>query len=512
MRLSIRAGAGLFVAAVLSGCGQATSTTEFVPPRERPNIVLILTDDMNLQALPYMPYLRRELIARGTSFTNAFVSDSVCGPSRVSILTGQYAHNHKVFDNKPPSGFRKWYRDGGERSTLATWLQDVGYSTALAGKYLNFYPRRQDRSYVPPGWTHWFGLFFPEAYYDFEMNENGRVVRFGIGAEDYQTDVLATHALALIESIPTTQPFFLQLSTFAPHAPPIPADRHQHIFPDIKPERPLSFNEEDMSDKPSWIRSLPRMDEETVESVDEWFRNRVRMLQAVDEAIAGIVALLERRGQMGNTYLVFTSDNGFQHGAHRMDHGKGDPYEESLRVPLIVRGPGVPQNRELGHYVLNIDLAPTFAELAGRIPPDWVDGRSLVPLLRPDPPEPDAWRSDFLVEHWTRDSGEGVIPEYFAVRSHEYMYVEYPTGDRELYDMKKDPGQLESLHESAEPELLERLSARLAALKACEGPSCREEPPAPTPEPSPSPSPAASPEAAATPTPTPRLKPHPSGG
>jgi len=206
MRLSIRPCAGLLAAAVLSGCGQATPTTGFVPPVDRPNIVLILTDDMDLQALPYMPYLRRELISRGTSFTNAFVSDSVCGPSRVSILTGQYAHNHQVLDNKPPSGFRKWHRDGGERSTLATWLQDVSYRTALAGKYLNFYPRPQDRTYVPPGWTDWFALFFPEAYYDFEMNENGRVISFGVGVEDYQTDVLARRSLAFIECSSYTSP------------------------------------------------------------------------------------------------------------------------------------------------------------------------------------------------------------------------------------------------------------------------------------------------------------------
>ncbi len=492
--------------ATLSGCGQATSTTEFVPPQERPNVVLILTDDMDLQALPYMPYLRRELIARGTSFKNAFVTDSVCGPSRVSILTGQYPHNHGVLDNKPPHGFQKWYREGGERSTVATWLRDVNYRTALTGKYLNFYPHPRNQTYVPPGWTDWYGLFFPEAYYDFKMNENGKVIHFGTGAEDYQTDVLATRATAFIESVPTSQPFFLHLSTFAPHAPTYAADRHEHVFPDILPVRPPSFNEEDMSDKPSWIRSWPLMDEETIEKgVDEWFRNRVRMLQAVDEAIAGIVALLEQRGQLDNTYLIFTSDNGFQHGAHRMDHGKGDAYEESIRVPLIVRGPGVPQNRELSHLVLNIDFAPTFAELAGREPPDWVDGRSLVPLLRPDPPLPDAWRSDFLVEHWTKDSGEGVIPEYAALRSNEHLYVEYPNGERELYDMKVDPGQLQSLHESAAPELLGRLAARLAALKSCRGETCREEPPPPPAPPAPPApaSPGVNPGATPVPTPAP---------
>jgi arylsulfatase A-like enzyme len=222
------------------------------------------------------------------------------------------------------------------------------------------------------------------------------------------------------------------------------------------------------------VQEQPRIAEETLEEIDEWFRNRVRMMQAVDESIAGLVRRLEERGQLDDTWIFFTSDNGFQQGAHRLDHGKGDAYDESIRVPLIVRGPGVPRNVRLPHMALNIDLAPTFAEIAGAELPEFVDGESLLPLLNAEPLPVEEWRSDFLLEHWGPE--EGGITEYAALRSTDRLYVEYPGGERELYDLEADPGQLQSLHEKADPELLAWLSARLAALKECAGATCRTRP------------------------------------
>jgi len=444
-------------------------------PQQQPNIILILTDDLDLTPVPHMPWLRSQLTARGVSFKNAFVTDSVCAPSRVSILTGQYVHGHGIIDNPPPKGgFRRWYRDGGEASTVATWLRDAGYRTALIGKYVNYYPQASNVHYVPPGWSDWNALFFQESYYQFKMNRNGRIVDYGTTASDYQTDVLHQQALEFLETTRPGEPFFLHLSYYAPHAPPVPADRHQALFPELEAPRPDSFDEEDVSDKPAWVQAQPRLDDEKIAGIDEWYRNRVRMLQAVDESIAGIVRRLEERGQIDDTWIFFTSDNGFQQGAHRMDHGKGDAYDESIRVPLIVRGPGVPRNVRMDHFALNIDLAPTFAELAGAQVPDFVDGRSLVPLLGSDPLPLDEWRSDFLVEHW--GPPDGGLPEYAALRSQKNLYVEYANGERELYDMAADPAQLASLHATAAPTLIEWLSARLAALKECRGESCRVEP------------------------------------
>ncbi len=482
----MRKAAALLAAILLGGCAsgggakppQAPAKKPARPARSAPpNSLLILADDMDMTHVQYMPLLRKHLGARGTTFENAFTTYSVCAPSRASILTGQYAHNHGLLENRPPRGsFRKFFGDGRESSTIATWLRAAGYRTGLIGKYINYYPQQRNQGYVPPGWDDWRGFFDflsmaeNRAYYGYDMNENGKVVRYGDEVEDYQTDVLRDKALDFIARTGDDQPFFLYLAPFAPHAPVTPAERHQRLFPDLKAPRGPSYNEEDVSDKPAWVQAQPPMTPEVMQATDELFKRRVQSLQAVDEMIDALVKALESRSLLEDTFIVFSSDNGFQFGGHRMDHGKGDAYDESIRVPLLVRGPGVAAGRSEPALALNIDLAPTFAAIAGAQPPESVDGRSLLRLLT-GKEQQRQWRSEFLVELYSRD--ETGISEYAALRSLEHLYVEYATGERELYDLKQDKHQLASLHEQADPALVERLSARLRDLKGCRAEACR---------------------------------------
>jgi len=471
--------------AVALAAGSCRSAGPVVPaatapaalPKGQPNIILLLTDDLDLAGIEHMPALKSLFTQQGTTFTNAFVTTSVCCPSRATFLTGQYVHNHGVLDNRYPlGGFRKFLESGKEQSTIATWMQSAGYRTGLIGKYMNQYPQKvKNPTHVPPGWNEWQGVFFPENYYEYQVNENGKVVYYGAEEADYLTDVLRQKTATFIgQKASDPRPFFLYLAPFSPHAPARPAPRHDEELPGVRAPRPPSFNEEDVSDKPAWVKNLPPMTDDKIAETDNWHRKRVQNMLAVDEMLADIVARLKAAGELDNTYIVFTSDNGFQLGAHRMDHGKGDAYEESIRVPLLVRGPGVPAGAKVDAIVLNIDVAPTIADLAGARAADFVDGRSFVPFLRGARPK--AWRKDFLVEHWVDETDDGIgIPGYVALRTTDHLYVEYPTSnERELYDLKKDPYELQSLHQSAPASLQKKLAGRLAALKDCRAASCRD--------------------------------------
>jgi N-acetylglucosamine-6-sulfatase len=237
--------------------------------------------------------------------------------------------------------------------------------------------------------------------------------------------------------------------------------------------KPTSFNEADVSDKPQWVRNKPRLSSNEVSNLTEFYRKRLRALQSLDEMVGRLVDALRARGKLSNTYIVLTSDNGIYLGEHRLQ-AKGAAYNASPRVPLLVRGPGVPRGVTRSQMVLNNDLAPTFASWAGVRPPSFVGGRSLAPFLRSNPPA--TWRTAFLVEH--RRTPEEfayarAIPNYSALRTARYNYVEYATGEKELYDPNADPTELTSIHANAAPSLLSSLRARLDALKACAGAGCR---------------------------------------
>jgi N-acetylglucosamine-6-sulfatase len=470
-------------------------------------VVLVLTDDLDARLLEEhlsrYPNLQ-ELAAQGTTFENAFVTDPLCCPSRATILRGQYAHNHRIVGNWwPRGGSRKFRELGLGESTIATWLQDEGYRTVLLGKYMNEYHGTR----VPVGWDEWYGI--SGGHLSTDLNENGRVVGYD-PERHHLDDVLAEKAVGQFrQAADEGSPFFMWLGTTAPHAPADPASRHQEALQNVSLPRPPSFDEADVSDKPDWISDNPSLSPQQVARAEDLYRNRLRSMLAVDEMIGRLVDTLEESGELENTYIVFTSDNGFHLGQHRLTSGKWTAYEEDIRVPLIVRGPGVPEGERLPHLVLNNDLAPTFAELGGAEAPPFVDGRSLVPLLTDDPLPEEDWRQAFLVEALNEsvDVPESVYdgeliplltgdtqppedqrrsspldeaplknagrPGLQAVRTQDHLYVEYETGESELYDLEKDPYQLDNTYEDSDLDSLWRFEGWLEALRECEGEKCR---------------------------------------
>jgi N-acetylglucosamine-6-sulfatase len=441
-------------------------------PTAKPNIVFILSDDEDVKIHAYMPKTRALLENHGTSFDNFFVTYSFCCPSRATILRGQYPHNTQIEGIQlPTGGFKKWHALGLGNSTIATWLHAAGYHTAFYGKYLNQYDPRTDG--VQPGWDEWYAGGDNWSNYNYILNENGEIVSYGDRAEDYLTDVIARKGVRTIhEAVAARQPFFLYLSTYTPHAPATCARRHDGLFADTPLPRPASFDEADVSDKPAIIRNLPPLTDPQIKAMEEHYRARLRSLQAIDDMVETMVRTLEQTGQLQSTYIIYTSDNGFHMGEHRMIAGKTTAYEEDIRVPAIVRGPGVPAGQRIDATVLNNDFAPTFAAIAGIAAPSFVDGRSFLPLFEnPDRP----WRQSFLIQRRELETHEMTGPARFdAIRTADRLYVEYGDGDRELYDIRNDPYQLESRAGRAEPLVSELLTARLAELLNCAGANCRE--------------------------------------
>ena len=379
-----------------------------------------------------MPTVNDELVAHGVTFSNAFVSNPLCCPSRATILTGRYSHGTGVYSNAGPHGGFDAFVDD---STIATWLQAGGYRTALVGKYLNKYAS----TYIPPGWDDWVAFTGDVDYFDYSLNENGVIVNRGDQTSDYSTDVLAAEATSFIRS--TNGPLFLLFAPFAPHFrkgnrfETTPAPRHAGAFAGIEPWRPPSYGEPDVSDKPSWVKRLPPFTTDTETRGDAFRQSQLESLLAVDESVGEIVDALRETGRLGNTMIVFTSDNGYTWGEHRW-FSKVAPYEESIRVPLVIRYDPLTSRRTDGHLAVNVDLAPTFARIAGVQSPG-SQGRSLVRHLAS---QGGPWRRDFLLEQYRG----GGVPTYCGVRSSRYAYVQYQLGTEELYDLVADPYQLDN--------------------------------------------------------------------
>jgi arylsulfatase A-like enzyme len=343
------------------------------------------------------------------------------------------------------------------------------------GKYLNGYPAKENPSHVPPGWVEWDALRDPRKFFNFRMNENGHTVSYGHSASDYQTDVLTAKTVDII-SRAGKQPFFIYLAPSAPHSPATPAPRHATAFSNAIAPRTASFNENDVSGKPAWLREHPLLSSEEIAKIDEHYRDRLRSMLAVDDMVEKIVTALETHGVLDRTYIFFTSDNGYHLGQHRLKEGKNTAFDEDIRVPLVVRGPGIPAGRTIPYLALNIDLAPTLADLAGVAAPNFVDGRSLKPFFAVAPPSALAWREDFLVEHWALPKKSvSLIPAFAALRTIDHLYVEYATGERELYDLRADPHEMRNLAGSLAARLLARPAKRLSRLKHCAGENCRHE-------------------------------------
>jgi arylsulfatase A-like enzyme len=497
------------------------SSEEDVVSVQNPDIVVIMTDDLDetslaiMEAAGLMPNLQNNIVKQGIRFTNSFATTPMCGPSRSTFFTGQYTHNHGVLSNFPSgAGGVEAFDDS---STVATWLQQVGYETAHIGKYLNGYgsapasPVEQPTNprYVPPGWDQWHTLVGATTYrvYDYVINHNGQLAFYGDSPEDYQTDVLANLAGEFIQGVDGDQSLFLVVDTLAPHTELSgrafdefqdlwrwtlrPAPRH-----DWRPSAPLSdgqslvrpvpmwgsFNEEDVSDKPLSIRELPTMSDLDIAFLTRQFLDRLASVRAVDDLIQTVVSALEETGRLDDTVLVFTSDNGYFYGQHRLPQ-KGYAYEPSIRVPLLIRVPWSSTPREYRGVVLNNDLAPTFAQLAGATPDITVDGFSWATFLRFG--VSNFQRTGFLVEQWSEQRGLPFdIPHYSALRTFGpgRLYTEYRSGpaitdavtDLELYRLATDPFQMRSVHD--DPNMaaeIAEMQERLHLMQRCAGEDCR---------------------------------------
>lgn len=455
----------------------------------RPNIVVILTDDMTPGELVAMPRTRQLIGQRGVTFAQSFAPFPLCCPSRVTMLTGQYAHNHGVLGNgptdkyHPEGGFAGFKTDG---NTLATWLDRADYQTVWIGKYLNGYGEAGSPARKPPGWDGWRGTL-GGSYRTFAVFERGMRVEY---RDTYRTTWTNRAAVDAIQMrVPRTAPLFLFVSHLAPHnggpvdpddptqlgigtPSPAPADRNE--FRGVALPKSPAFNEEDVGDKPLIVRSKPLLTDAQVRALRELHQQSLESLQAVDRGVAAIVGALRAAGELDNTIIVFTSDNGLMMGEHRIIESKSVPYEPALSVPLLMRGPGVPAGVVRQQLVGTVDLAPTVAGLAHAVPTRVFDGTSLMPLAL----DPSAMEGrDLVIEMGPTRIGGPM--GFTGLRTRRYTYVVRPSGERELYDLQEDPFQHFNLIGSPDldPDLEATLAEQYIEMRDCAGEECREQTP-----------------------------------
>jgi N-acetylglucosamine-6-sulfatase len=455
MTMRSRVAALLAAAAVFMGLVFLPSgTTAERDPRW--NFVVILTDDQTLDSIPHDPPVMPYLQSRSGDpndhwivFRNGFVNTPLCCPSRATLLTGLYAHDHGVLDNDLGSRLD-------ESTTIADALHTAGYYTGLVGKYLNQYPFGR-APYVPRGWDSWVGKQqgpVTDLYYDYTLIEQGVPVRYGSAEDDYATDVFADKAVDFIRTAPLEDPFFLWFAPTAPHPPWVVAPRHEGTYTDMPLEPPESVGEADVSDKPAWVQALPPLGPSARAGLREAHRRSFETLVAVDEAVHRIMDALEHRGDLDHTVVVFLSDNGYSFGEHRWER-KTCPYDECTRVPFLVRYP-MADRRVERTVVSAADIAPTIAEIAGVSLPNPVDGVSLAPLIEHDD------RSGLPNAAYSEWVGDREIPEWWQIRTDEFSYIEYITGERELYDLTTDPLELTNvIDDPAYGSTVARLEAAL---------------------------------------------------
>ena len=485
----------------------------------KPNVVLITTDDQTAASMFAMRRVDSVLAAQGTTFSNMIASFPLCCPARASWITGAYAHNHGVLDNTARNG-------GGYESlreptrVLPAWLNAAGYDTVMIGKWLHDY-RPLTR---PPGWDVFHGLVPPTVtrYFNSEVTDSrGGKVALGVAEEDYLTDALTRrYAIPYIYGqAGDPDPFFLHLSFTAPHwgtgrnddagrrcasgkpfsfetARAKPAPRHATRFRRTPLPKPPSFDERDLSDKPAGVRGRKRRRPKVEAVITTRYRCELASLLAVDEAVNQVNTALEATGAAGETYVIFTSDNGYMHGEHRIRAEKVQPYDEALRVPFVIRGPGIPAGATVADPVANVDLAPTIMDLADASQPllggRAIDGISLIPYLAGYGHPGRAVLIEAKRPPRRTTSGQIVAPSFLGIRTRRYTYVEHyrapvatleqghglPIGagsvtDRELYDHEVDPFELESRHlDPASAQVRASLAAAAATLRSCTGAGC----------------------------------------
>jgi N-acetylglucosamine-6-sulfatase len=503
-------GPAAFIAALALGWSQdepnrtASATAASTPA---PNIVLIQTDDQTNREFTReaMPETKRLLADHGTTFSRYMVTTAECCPSRASLLTGQYAHNHGVTSNQ--TAYPALIAKG---NVLPSWLHDAGYATLHVGKFLNKYQDFADPpTEVAPGWDKWYTIMGDAPYYDYDYYVNGSLRHRGSSDADYVTRVLDRRATKLVDTYaPKRKPFFLELDERAPHTlrgrdrndpcqrahGAIPDPRDEGSFAHVKLPRPASFNEKDMSDKPSFIRDQPPLDRSAKRQVRRRWECALESLRGVDRGVGRVFDAVRRSGELGRTVFVFNSDNGLFFGEHRIDDVKVLPYEEAIRVPLVMRVPkryrqGAKRLAHSAAPVANIDVAPTILQLAGATPcasPGdcrTMDGRSLLPILRRTGGFPR--NRGLLTEYSRTNKGESPVCVFDGITTPAAIYVRYtsvvdpstgncePADAQERYDLKSDPGELDNLCVGgggcpADQRQVD-LESRLAELADCAG-------------------------------------------
>jgi arylsulfatase A-like enzyme len=524
-----------------------------LPEGQKPNFVVIQTDDQTIDQLyatytppggapiPAMPNTLASIAGKGMTFNRYYVSYPLCCPSRVSLLTGRYAHNHNVRGNVPPNGgYTGFSFRQADTHNIATWLQGAGYRTIHIGKFLNGYGDEpfDNGMTVPPGWNAWHSVLKADTdhyFYGYTLNDNGVLdgpigdpgnwetreygVRDDFGCPFaplngqpclYETDILTRIANEEMVGTPEGQPFYLQLDYTAPHgdfrrpAGPEPATRHYDSFSGAPyPHGPSEgFNEGNVNDKPRFIREAAYLSPTESHTYRVYYQKALESLRAIDDGVQQVINTLGAMGRLRNTYIVFTSDNGFFYGEHRLTGGKFLAYEPSTHLPFLIRGPGIKPASSTGELAGNIDIAPTILELAGAKADKSIDGRSLVPYLL-DPAlrtrrpllfesfvetndveaqggQPLAARASAGAARGARsgEAGASIIAppkDYEGIRLGPYKYIAWPDGEKELYDINKDPFELNN--KARDPNFAPIkgfLHRELERLETCVGRTCQE--------------------------------------
>ena len=549
----------LLVALVIAGDRSRATGAEPQPP----SFVVIQTDDQTLDGLyatftPFpgaaaiqaMPNTLELLAKRGMTFNRYYVSYPLCCPSRVSLLTGRYAHNHNVRgNNQPNAGFTGFAFRGSMTHNLPVWLQQAGYRTVHVGKFLNGYGDEpyDNGTIVPPGWDAWHTVLKADTnhyFYGYTLNNNGILegpngdsgswetreygARDDIGCPFaptnglpclYESDVLTRIATEEITGTSPERPFYVQLDYTAPHgdfrrpAGPEPAPRHYDWFKGARlpHDRSEGLDEGNVRDKPRFIRDAPHLSLNDKHTYRVYWQKQLDSLRAIDDGVKQVIDTLGVLGRLRNTYVIFTSDNGFFFGEHRLIGGKFLAYEPATHLPFLIRGPGIRPDSETGELAGNIDVAPTILELAGAEVDKSVDGRSLVPFLR-DPElrsrrpllfesfveTEDVEANSGLTRPRTRASGQGarakasssgqgarggtatasiLAPpkDYEGIRLGPYKYIAWPSGEKELYDINKDPNELNNIARTPNFFPIRNfLHKELRRLEDCVGRTCQE--------------------------------------
>ncbi len=479
-----RGSAALFAAPVESDLVPDPLPSEsVVPPVESvaqiKNVVLLLADDLDSRLFDMVPRLSA-LRSAGTTLTNFVVTDSLCCPSRTSIMRSQYVHNHKVLSNIPQSGggWATFYSRNHELDCLPTWLKTAGINTSFIGKYLNGFPNgAPSKTYIPPGWDYFVSSIVGTASYqgyNYTLNVNGTLQRYGSTPADFMNDVLTADAAERIRSLST--PFFLELATYSPHSPAPVAERHLGSHYGAVVPRTPSFNARGRNELP-WIASQPILKPKQVANFDRIWTQRLESAESVADSYDAIVAELAATGHTNDTLIMVTSDNGYHMGVHRLITGKQTAYREDSIVPMVLIGPGIPKGASIGKMTSTIDIAPTVNALFGAQTPTWADGRDLMPLVTDPVNAP--WRTGILTENLSRTKPGDVDysrlepPSFHALRTEKWLYLEYVDKRVELYDLVNDPYEMRNMAKGADRSTLARLHAQLKALVACAGPSCR---------------------------------------